>query len=111
MSCDFTNCKITGLADYGLQFSTDVDEGFTIKGCEITGATDAIVVPSANLDTSQDLRFIDCQLNAGSGNIFNEPGTYDPGFLGLVRSINNTYNKAFTPSGAAKIVEHNKYEI
>jgi hypothetical protein len=28
-----------------------------------------------------------------------------------VRSINNTYNKTFTPNVAAKVLEYNKVEI
>ena len=85
-----------------------------VQGCILIADLDCVYVAAGSTTSASgtDYVFKDCTMYAGSSNdIFLEPSTYNGSYLGSVRSINNTYNKTFTPNVAAKIVEYNKVEI
>jgi hypothetical protein len=85
-----------------------------VQGCILIADLDCVYVAGGSTTSASgtDYVFKDCTMYAGlSNDIFLEPSTYNGSYLGSVRSINNTYNKTFTPNVAAKVLEYNKVEI
>jgi hypothetical protein len=103
----FENCNIKSNTNVAVRIS-DTSNELKIAGGKIVGFTDAIKIEASTVRLATTTNIIDnVKIYAGSGDIFNEP-TYAGGDLGILLSINNTYNKTFVPT--IKIQEHNKFE-
>ena len=103
----FVNCDIISLSAVGVNLNGSSDK-VKITGGKIVSGTDCVILTANTIRPATTTNIISgVEMYAGSGNIFNEP-TYNVSDLGILLSINNTYNKAFAPT--AKIVEHNKFE-
>ncbi len=106
-SSSFFTCRIESTSVEAVELGGNGiwDSPFTYRDCIIIGATDCVSIP-ATATTSTDVYFEYCRLEAGTGAIFLEP-TYNVGFVNKIRSINNYYNKPFTPDVQNKIIEYN----
>ena len=108
----FNKCYLKSSSSVVAKFNFAEPNYLFFNQCEMIGETDCVDYSGMNKIRVAGTTnvFKECTMYANTGVIFKEPVSYNVGDLGVILSINNTYNQVFAPNIPAKLIEHNKFE-
>jgi len=107
----FVGCEMESLSNYCVDMAGNSNKLAFYK-CKLIGSTDTFDLSDLSSSVSARTGFTpittildNCEMFAGTGDIFNEPTSYDAADTGVTLVKYCTYNKDFTASIPSKLIE------